>query len=63
MAHRPEGPERHGEIPFDGLLLLRQADAEAFDLLVDGDALAAPAPSGNAIPILVESLERTPVDA
>jgi hypothetical protein len=58
-----EGLSTTGEIPFEGLLLLRQADAVAFDLLVDGDAQAAPAPSGNAIPLLVESLERTPVDA
>lgn len=58
-----EGLSATGEIPFDGLLLLRQADPEAFDLLVDGDAQAAPAPSGNAISLLVESLERTPVDA
>lgn len=58
-----EGLAATGEIPFEGLVLLRQADPEAFDLLVDGDALAAPAPSGNMIPTLVESLESIPVDA
>lgn len=58
-----EGLSATGEIPFDGLLLLRQSDPAAFDLLVDGDAEAVPAPSGNAIPLLVESLERTSVEA
>ncbi|MEU2203629.1 hypothetical protein AB0P19_06695 [Microbacterium oleivorans] len=58
-----EGLAATGEIPFDGLVLLREADAEAFDLLLDGDALAAPAPESGSIPRLVESLAATPVDA
>ena len=58
-----EGLAATGEIPFDGLVLLREADAEAFDLLMDGDALAAPAPESGSIPRLVESLAATPVDA
>lgn len=58
-----EGLRATGEIPFDGLLLLSQADAEAFDLLVDGDATHAPVPESGVIPRLVDSLERTPVDA
>jgi len=58
-----EGLASTGEIPFDGLVLLREADAAAFDLLVDGDAQAAPAPHGNAIPGLVQALERTPIEA
>lgn len=58
-----EGLTSTGEIPFDGLVLLREADTDAFDLLMDGDALAAPAPESGSIPRLVESLEATPVDA
>lgn len=55
-----EGLASTGEIPFDGLVLLREADAAAFDLLMDGDALAAPAPESGSIPRLVESLESVP---
>ncbi|MGZ0066689.1 hypothetical protein [Microbacterium arborescens] len=55
-----EGLAATGEIPFDGLVLLREADAAAFDLLMDGDALAAPAPESGTIPRLVESLESVP---
>jgi hypothetical protein len=58
-----EGLSTTGEIPFDGLPLLRQADAEAFDLLVDGDATRAPVPESGMIPRLAESLARMPVDA
>lgn len=58
-----EGLAATGEIPFDGLVLLREADAAAFDLLMDGDAQAAPAPESGSIPRLVESLEQVPVDA
>lgn len=58
-----EGLASTGEIPFDGLVLLREADAAAFDLLMDGDALAAPAPASGSIPRLVESLEAVPAGA
>ncbi|WP_430645348.1 hypothetical protein [Agromyces sp. GXS1127] len=58
-----KGLRETGEIPFAGLVLLQQSDAEAFDLLVDGDAAVAPAPSANAIPLLVGSLERVPAEA
>ncbi|MDT0182469.1 hypothetical protein Q9S36_20030 [Microbacterium sp. ARD31] len=58
-----EGLSATGEIPFEGLVLLRQADPVAFDLLVDGDATHAPVPESGMIPRLVEALERTPVDA
>ena len=58
-----EGLASTGEIPYDGLVLLREADAEAFGLLMDGDALAAPAPESGSIARLVESLEQVPVDA
>ena len=55
-----EGLAATGEIPFEGLVLLREADAAAFDLLMDGDALAAPAPESAMIPRLVEALESVP---
>lgn len=55
-----EGLAATSEIPFDGLVLLREADAEAFDLLMDGDALAAPAPESGTFPRLVELLESVP---
>ncbi|WP_309127021.1 hypothetical protein [Microbacterium sp.] len=55
-----EGLAATGEIPFDGLVLLREADAAAFDLLMDGDAVAAPAPESGTIPRLVEALESVP---
>jgi len=55
-----EGLAATGEIPFDGLVLLREADAAAFDLLMDGDAVAAPAPESGTIPRLVEALDSDP---
>lgn len=55
-----EGLAATGEIPFDGLVLLREADAAAFDLLMDGDAVAAPAPESGTIPRLVEALDSVP---
>lgn len=55
-----EGMTETGEIPFDGLVLLHQAEPEVYDLLVDGDALAAPAPASGSIPLLVEALDRVP---
>ena len=58
-----EGLSATGEIPFDGLVLLREADAVAFDLLMDGDAKAAPAPESGSIPRLVDALESVPQDA
>lgn len=51
-----EGVAATGEIPYDGLVLLREADQAAYDLLVEGDAHATPAPSGGSIPRLVEAL-------
>lgn len=58
-----EGLTATGEIPFDGLVLLHASDRDAYSLLIDGDALAASPQVSGSIPNLVESLERTPVDA
>lgn len=52
-----------GEIPYEGLALLQQADQAAFDLLLDGDAEAAPAPESGNIPRLIRSLDQATVDA
>lgn len=52
-----------GEVPFEGLALLQQADQAAFDLLVDGDAEVAPAPESGNIPRLIQSLDQPAVDA
>ncbi|GAA3013635.1 hypothetical protein [Microbacterium aurantiacum] len=57
------GVAETGEVPFEGLTLLHRAEPEAYDLLLDGDALAAPGTTYGAIPRLVESLERTTVHA
>ncbi|GAA4055241.1 hypothetical protein [Agromyces indicus] len=56
-----EGVATTGEVPFDGLALLHQADPAAFELLVDGTAQAAPAPESGSIPRLLESLEQVSV--
>lgn len=58
-----EGTATTGALDYDGLVLLREADQVAFDLLIDADAEAVPGPSGNSIGLLMESLERSTVDA
>lgn len=58
-----EGAATTGALDYDGLVLLREADQVAFDLLIDADAEAVPGPSGNSIELLMESLERSTVDA
>ena len=58
-----EGIATTGENPFDGLVLLHRADPDAYALLVDGDAQAAPAPASGSIPRLVEALDRVAGDA
>ncbi|MFT4282588.1 hypothetical protein [Microbacterium sp.] len=58
-----EGVANTGALPWEGLVLLQQADPAAFDLLMDGDAEAVPGPAGNSIGLLMEALERIPVVA
>lgn len=59
-----EGLASTGEIPFEGRLLLNQVDAEALNLLDEGDMEAVPAGApGNLVTSLVESLDRATVDA
>lgn len=58
-----EGLAATGEVPFDGRVLLQQADPDALALLDEGDSLAAPAPQSGNIPRLLESLENVSVDA
>lgn len=57
------GMAETGEVPFEGLTLLHQTDRDAHELLLDGDALAAPGSISGAIPRLVSALaeERVPV--
>lgn len=59
-----EGVATTGEIPFEGRLLLNQVDAEALNLLDEGDMEAVPAGApANLVTSLVEGMDRATVDA
>ncbi|MFB7843824.1 hypothetical protein [Microbacterium sp. NPDC056052] len=59
-----EGVVMTGEIPFEGRALLSEVDADALNLLDEGDWDAVPAGApGNLVTSLVEGLDRATVDA